>query len=91
MWDVNAFGLYSMDYGDSDHPALEVLRANFDAAYGGNRAPMPVFIHTPWLQANERAAADFVGEPRGVLVGVQGATGCVLATTLNPIWREGHA
>ncbi|PSC73088.1 Polysaccharide deacetylase domain-containing [Micractinium conductrix] len=39
---------FSMDYGDGDN-AYKILKANFDAAYCGNRAPMPIFIHTPWL------------------------------------------
>lgn len=26
----------------------DALVANFDEAYNGNRAPFPVFIHTPW-------------------------------------------
>jgi hypothetical protein len=25
-----------------------IMKQNFDAAYGGNRAPIPIFIHTPW-------------------------------------------
>lgn len=28
----------------------EPLRAAFDAAYGGNRAPLPIFIHTTWVE-----------------------------------------
>lgn len=31
--------------------AYDVLVANFDEAYNGNRAPFPVFIHTPWCAA----------------------------------------
>ena len=27
---------------------FNILKQNFDAAYHGNRAPLPVFIHTPW-------------------------------------------
>jgi hypothetical protein len=29
---------------------FDILKANFDAAYGGNRAPLPIFIHSPWLR-----------------------------------------
>jgi hypothetical protein len=40
-----------MDYGDPDRgdSLWDILRANFDATYYGNRAPFPIYIHTPWL------------------------------------------
>lgn len=28
---------------------FQLLKANFDAAYAGNRAPMPLFVHAPWF------------------------------------------
>jgi hypothetical protein len=28
---------------------FELLKENFDKAYGGNRAPVPMFFHSPWL------------------------------------------
>jgi hypothetical protein len=46
---------------DGKHPVFDLLKANFDAAYGGNRAPMPIFIHTPWLAKNRDAVAAFAG------------------------------
>jgi hypothetical protein len=63
VWDLNAYGIYSMDYGDGSHDALDVLKQNFDAAYSGNRAPLPVFIHSPWLADNLGAMEKFVGAP----------------------------
>ncbi|PRW32927.1 peritrophic membrane chitin binding [Chlorella sorokiniana] len=44
----------TMDYGENCPPAeqdclFNLLAAHFDAAYAGNRAPMPLFIHTPHL------------------------------------------
>ncbi|PSC71479.1 polysaccharide deacetylase [Micractinium conductrix] len=31
----------------------EVLKRHFDAAYAGNRAPMPVYVHPFWLRAGD--------------------------------------
>ena len=45
MWDLDAIGDYAMDYGSASQPAFDVLKANFDAAYAGNRAPFPIFVH----------------------------------------------
>lgn len=28
--------------------------ANFEAAYNGNRAPFPIFVHTDWLRTGQR-------------------------------------
>lgn len=62
MWQVPVWWLtqdgsedgepYSMDYGDGSD-AYDLLKANFDAAYKGNRAPLPIFIHTPWLTSGD--------------------------------------
>lgn len=45
-------------------PTFDILKANFDAAYGGNRAPFPIFIHTPWLQSKDHTPGlqRFIGE-----------------------------
>lgn len=32
-------------------PTSPHFQASFDAAYAGNRAPLPIFIHTPWMTA----------------------------------------
>lgn len=39
------------------------LQENFDAAYNGNRAPLPIFIHTPWLERSNHLdkLKDFAG------------------------------
>lgn len=50
LWPLAAKGLYSMDCGaDGLFSVFDILKANFDAAYSGNRAPLPTYIHTPWL------------------------------------------
>jgi hypothetical protein len=28
---------------------FNLLKTDFDAAYNGNRAPFPVFVHAPWF------------------------------------------
>ena len=53
---------------DADHSVLDVLRANFEAAYAGNRAPLPVFVHGYWLAAGDNA------EQLGKFVGAQAAS-----------------
>ncbi|KAL4448993.1 hypothetical protein ABPG77_007710 [Micractinium sp. CCAP 211/92] len=52
VWELSALGgAYDMDYGEGGGiRPLEILKANFDAAYNGNRAPMPVYLHTSWLR-----------------------------------------
>jgi hypothetical protein len=45
---------YTMDPGAkedgaAERPAYDVLKANFDAAYEGNRAPLGVGVHTFWF------------------------------------------
>ncbi|PRW60004.1 polysaccharide deacetylase [Chlorella sorokiniana] len=51
----NTKGVWSMDYAEdkSADDIFNIMKQNFDAAYGGNRAPIPIFIHTPWLQNKE--------------------------------------
>ncbi|KAI7844629.1 hypothetical protein COHA_001719 [Chlorella ohadii] len=51
----NTKGVWSMDYvdGRSADDFYNIMKQNFDAAYSGNRAPIPIFIHTPWLQDKE--------------------------------------
>ena len=52
----------------STQPTFDILKANFDAAYSGNRAPMPLYIHTPWLLAGDHTSGlqRFIGGCRGV-------------------------
>jgi hypothetical protein len=33
----------------------DVLKANFDAAYEGNRAPFPIYVHKFWLTTDDNA------------------------------------
>lgn len=67
LWDLTADGTYTMDPGKGN--AYDVLVANFDEAYKGNRAPFPVFIHTPWLEKNRddmEKFADYARSQPGV-------------------------
>ncbi|EFN52368.1 hypothetical protein CHLNCDRAFT_138797 [Chlorella variabilis] len=61
VWDLSALGgPYTMDYGDDgDHSVFDILKENFDAAYNGNRAPFPIFIHTPWLKDHKGDVQQF--------------------------------
>ncbi|KAL4421045.1 hypothetical protein ABPG77_007520 [Micractinium sp. CCAP 211/92] len=96
MWEVPVWWLtkdgtengtpYSMDYGDNTD-AYSLLKANFDAAYSGNRAPLPIFIHTPWLTSGTNLAGvkKFVGyalsKPNTYLVTIRQ----LLAWMENPV------
>ena len=42
---------------------FDILKANFDEAYSGNRAPLPIFIHVYWLKAddNTEQLQKFIG------------------------------
>lgn len=55
VWQLTETGTaYSMDYGmDSGEDVYKILKDNFKAAYEGNRAPFPIFVHTPWLSESE--------------------------------------
>ncbi|EFN55781.1 hypothetical protein CHLNCDRAFT_145232 [Chlorella variabilis] len=52
---------YAMDPGfnydcncmNDTHSTYDIIKSQFDAAYNGNRAPFPVFIHIYWLQAQD--------------------------------------
>lgn len=64
MWEVPMWDLpsdaknteekaYTMDYGAGFGGDLyTTLTTNFDQAYGGNRAPFPIFVHAPWFTAS---------------------------------------
>ncbi|KAL4459141.1 hypothetical protein ABPG75_014006 [Micractinium tetrahymenae] len=85
LYDLSADGVYSMDYGDDSHDAYDVLKANFDAAYDGNRAPMPVYIHSPWLVDHVSDMKKFIkyalSKPNTYFVTMQQ----LLAWMANPI------
>lgn len=52
-------------------PVSILLQANFDAAYAGNRAPLPLYLHTSWLRQGQhvegirRFACALQRGPRG--------------------------
>lgn len=53
------------------HPPSPRHQANFDATYDGNRSPMPIYIHTPWLTTAHIAdLKKFAGECGKASVGV---------------------
>ncbi|EFN52371.1 hypothetical protein CHLNCDRAFT_138801 [Chlorella variabilis] len=62
MWEVPLYimsgkGVYTMDYGsDNRHSLYDILMTNFEETYYGNRAPFPIYIHTPWF--NDDRIAD---------------------------------
>ncbi|KAL4457862.1 hypothetical protein ABPG75_012727 [Micractinium tetrahymenae] len=63
LWEVPLWGMgeldgpFHMDPGfsyacmchASEHSTLEILKAHFDAAYEGNRAPLPLYVHPFFL------------------------------------------
>lgn len=61
MWALKHNGsTFTMDPGHSyggaaHHSAFDVLKTNLDASFGGNRAPLPVFVHSTWFTP-QRAA-----------------------------------
>lgn len=61
-----------MQSADISALALPGLQSNFDAAYGGNRAPLPIFVHEPWLKV------------RGI---VGRALERLCSRTLQPLWK----
>jgi hypothetical protein len=55
---------YSMDVGAAEEgngkerAATEVLKSTFDAAYSGNRAPVPFYIHEYWFNGTKPAEGN---------------------------------
>ncbi|PRW33708.1 polysaccharide deacetylase [Chlorella sorokiniana] len=61
VWDMEPEGLFSEDASARGGKSVyQVLTRIFDAAYEGNRAPVPLFVHGPWLQDNVEDVAQFV-------------------------------
>lgn len=62
--------------------SFDILRANFDEAYAGNRAPMPLYVHGFFLKHGSNLAdvERFIGEAAAPLGSTQGwwggACGC---------------
>jgi peptidoglycan/xylan/chitin deacetylase (PgdA/CDA1 family) len=46
----NAYAMDPCDAAKMKCDALELLKSNFDLAYTGNKAPVPIYVHSPWLQ-----------------------------------------
>ncbi|PRW57176.1 Lipoyl mitochondrial [Chlorella sorokiniana] len=70
LWDLSASGgVFTMDAGDDPDGSgitggdvYSILMANFEQSYGGNRAPFPLFTHTPYIQRNRAALVRFIDE-----------------------------
>jgi hypothetical protein len=60
----------------------EPLRAAFDAAYGGNRAPLPVYIHTTWVEKDPGR----LDELKRFAGGRTGRQGLLCACDRGPDW-----
>ncbi|KAL4424580.1 hypothetical protein ABPG77_009164 [Micractinium sp. CCAP 211/92] len=62
VWWLQALGHeYHMNYGDDG--AVDVftfLKDAFDSSYNGNRAPFPLFVHTPWIEEFDKGMRAFV-------------------------------
>ena len=78
MWEVPIWPLlmgpvdtdnnaYSMDPGPGfGGDVLTTLKTNFDQAYVGNRAPVPLFTHAPWFtDENINATREFISYALG--------------------------
>lgn len=46
----NAYALDPCDMSKIPCNVYELLKSNFEMAYSGNRAPVPLFVHSPWLE-----------------------------------------
>lgn len=64
VWDLSPSGLFSVDPDDrGGRSILEVLNATFRAAYDGNRAPVPIFVHSSFFTPEGlNAMQRFAGE-----------------------------
>jgi peptidoglycan/xylan/chitin deacetylase (PgdA/CDA1 family) len=62
----NAYALDPCDAATKPCDIYALLKDNFDKAYSGNRAPVPLYVHSPWLSQPESMKAvkkfiDYVG------------------------------
>lgn len=77
VWDLASTGLFSDAEGArKGRSVYEILTGLFDAAYGGNRAPVPIYVHTGWLVENARDVRSFVGGCSGAWAGLGLAVSC---------------
>ncbi len=51
-----------MDWARDGRDSYALLKEAFDAAYDGNRPPLPVFIHTSWFGSHLPGMLRFMGE-----------------------------
>jgi hypothetical protein len=50
VWDLSATGLFALkDDGSMGGDAFRILKSAFDVAYDGNRAPLPIYVHSYWF------------------------------------------
>ena len=67
----------------------EPLKEAFDAAYAGNRAPVPIYIHTTWVEKQPERLEELKRFAGGRLWGWMGAGGCF--RTAEGAQGEAHA
>lgn len=84
VWDMESQGLFSEDASARNGKSVyQVLTRVFDAAYEGNRAPVPLFVHGAWLQDNVEDVVRFVGERC-----VGAASSAVAGRPAGAAWQE---
>lgn len=54
----------AQDWAKDSRGAYKILKSSFDAAYEGNRAPLPIFIHTSWFEDHLDGMLQFIGAQR---------------------------
>ena len=60
MWTMDPGAKASWAHAE-DRPVEDVMKSVFDAAYNGNRAPVPLYVHVYWLtNARIRGSQTFV-------------------------------
>lgn len=61
---MSATGLFAVkDDGAMGEDAFDILKAAFNAAYEGNRAPLPIYVHSYWFSNGTVADMQrFAGE-----------------------------
>lgn len=72
--DEDGNNAWSMDVESKDVKSadalFELLKKDFDAAYAGNRAPFPLFVHAPWFTFDNIEAStrfiEYAQEKEGV-------------------------
>lgn len=74
VWVLSVLGLeFTMDVGFyGGRGVYDPLMAAFEAAYKGNRAPVPIFVHTTWVQKDPSRLEElkqFAGGRRGWVPG----------------------